>query len=235
MIPQDYRLKKMKVSAYKIGSGECNNYPLIEHIAAFGKPMIVSTGMNDIPAIKKTVQILRAKRVPYALLHCTSIYPTPYEKIRLGALADLQRTFPDAVVGLSDHSLGNYTCFAATALGASILEKHFTSKKSWPGPDILISIDPPELADLMVGTRAIFSARGGKKVILPEEKPTINFAYACVVATKDIAAGEKITMENVWVKRPGTGEIKAKDLSKVLARVAKVDIKKDQQLSWKII
>src|SRR3989344_1669268 len=82
------RLKKMKVSAYKIGSGECNNYPLIEHIAAFGTPMIVSTGMYDIPAIKKTVQILRAKRAPYALRRCPSIYPTPYEKIRLGALAD---------------------------------------------------------------------------------------------------------------------------------------------------
>lgn len=229
------RLEKMGVAAYKIGSGECNNYPLVEHIANYGKPVIVSTGMNNLSAIRNTVRILRAKRIPYALMHCTSIYPTPHDKIRLGALKDLRQAFPDAVLGLSDHSIGNYACFGAVALGASILEKHFTSKKSWPGPDIPISIDPRELTDLISGTQAIFAAGGGKKNILPEEKPTINFAYACVVAIKDVATGDKLTLENVWVKRPGTGEIKAKDLPKVLGRKAKVDIKKDQQLTWKII
>ena len=133
---------------------------------AFGKPMIVSTGMNDIPAIRKTVKILRCAKVPFALLHCTSVYPTPYDKVRLGSLSDLQRAFPDAVIGLSDHSLGNYTCLGAVALGASILEKHFTSKKSWPGPDVPISIDPGELRDLTSGANAVFAARGGNKTIL---------------------------------------------------------------------
>ena len=98
--------------------------------------------MNDLTSIKPAVQILRDANVPFALMHCTSMYPTPYEKVRLGALSALAEHFPDAVLGLSDHSIGNYTCFAATALGARILEKHFTSDKSWPGPDIPISIDP---------------------------------------------------------------------------------------------
>ena len=130
------RLERMGVPAYKIGSGECNNYPLIRHIAAFGKPVILSTGMNDLDSIEPAVAILRDARIPYALLHCTSMYPTPYDKVRLGALSDLRARFPDAVLGLSDHSIGNYTCLAAVALGARVLEKHFTSDKSWPGPDI---------------------------------------------------------------------------------------------------
>src|SRR3989338_5239077 len=162
------RLEKMNVPAYKIGSGECNNYPLIEHIAKFGKPIILSTGMNDIPSIKATVQILEKYKVPYALLHCTSLYPTPYEKVRLGALEDLKKNFPNAVIGLSDHSVGNYTCFASVSLGASILEKHFTSDKNWPGPDIAVSIDPKELKDLILGSDAIHQALGGKKTILKE-------------------------------------------------------------------
>jgi len=115
----------MGVSAYKIGSGECNNYPLIEHIASFGKPIILSTGMNDLKSISKSVAIFEKKGIDYALLHTTSIYPTPYEKIRLGALNDLRSNFPNSVIGLSDHSIGIYTCLAAVALGASILEKHF--------------------------------------------------------------------------------------------------------------
>jgi len=229
------RLNKMGVLSFKIGSGECNNYPLIEHIAKFDKPVILSTGMNDIPSIKKSVAILRRHKIPYALLHCTSMYPTPYEKVRLGSIRQMARTFPDAVIGLSDHSLGNYTCFGAVALEASILEKHFTSDKSWPGPDVPISIDPHELSELILGSRAIFAARNGTKTKLPEEQPTINFAYACVVAIQDIQKGEKLTRANIWVKRPGTGEIKAVDYKKLIGRTAKIQIKKDDQLKWKNI
>jgi N-acetylneuraminate synthase len=229
------RLESMGVQAYKIGSGECNNYPLIRHIAAYKKPVILSTGMNDIKAIEPAVRILRDSGVPFALLHCTSIYPTPYETVRLGAIKDLENHFPDAITGLSDHSIGNYTCFAATALGASILEKHFTSDKSWQGPDIPISIDPTELKDLIFGSNAIFLANGGSKDILEKEQPTINFAYSCVVATKNIMAGEKLTQDNIWVKRPGTGEIKAALYSDVLGKVASKYIMKNKQLEWKDI
>ncbi|MGO9109568.1 MAG: N-acetylneuraminate synthase family protein [Thermoguttaceae bacterium] len=226
------RLEAMDVPAYKIGSGECNNYPLIKHIASYNKPVILSTGMNDLRSITPAVEILRAARVPFALLHCTSIYPTPYDKVRLGALSVLAKTFPDAVLGLSDHSFGNCTCFAAVALGASILEKHFTSDKTWPGADISISIDPRELKELVEGSRAIHEALGGDKMILPEEKPTIDFAYACVVSLRDIAAGEPLSRENIWVKRPGTGQIKAVDFENLLGKLAKRPIPADNQLNW---
>jgi sialic acid synthase SpsE len=226
------RLERMGVAAYKIGSGECNNYPLVEHIASYGKPVILSTGMNDLASIAPAVDILRRRGVPFALLHCTSMYPTPYEKVRLGAMVELGRAFPDAVVGLSDHSLGNYTCFGAVALGASILEKHFTSDKSWPGPDVPISIDPAELRDLVQGARAIHAASGGRKQVLPEEQPTIDFAYACVVALRDISEGRTLTAEDIWVKRPGTGEIKAVDFERLLGRVVRRSIPRNAQLRW---
>jgi sialic acid synthase SpsE len=226
------RLAKLGVSAYKIGSGECNNYPLIRHIASYGKPIILSTGMNDIPSVAKAVAVLREARASFALLHTTSMYPTPYDKVRLGALSDLGRSFPEVVIGLSDHSVGNYTCFASVALGASILEKHFTSDKTWPGPDIQVSIDPAELRELIQGSAAVHKALGGSKTVLPEEQPTIDFAYACVVTIEDIAAGEKLSAKNIWVKRPGTGEIKAVDYDGLLGKTAKRGLQRDVQLRW---
>lgn len=226
------RLRKMDVAAYKIGSGECNNYPLVRHIAGFGKPVILSTGMNDIDSVRPSVESLRSAGVPFALLHCTSMYPTPYSKVRLGGIAELQQAFPDAIVGLSDHSLGNYTCLAAVALGARILERHFTSDRSWPGPDVPISMDPAELKDLVVGSKAVFEASGGHKTILADEQPTIDFAYACVVTTREIQQGEQFSDDNTWVKRPGTGEIKAKDLERVRGRSAARTLAADTQVSW---
>ena len=139
------------------------------------------------------------------------------------------------MIGLSDHSLGIYTCLASVALGASILEKHFTSNKSWQGPDIPLSITPVELRELISGSEAIFQSLGGSKTILPEEKSTIDFAYSCVVTINDIKKGEKITSENVWVKRPGTGEIPAEDFSKILNKKALVDIRKNVQLKIEMI
>lgn len=224
------RLQRMNPVGYKIGSGECNNYPLIKHIASFGKPIILSTGMNDIASVTPAVEILREADVPFGLLHCTSMYPTPYDKVRLGAITDLATAFPDAVTGLSDHSMGNYTCFAAIALGARILEKHFTSSHDWPGPDVPISLDPPQLADLVAGSRAIFDALGGSKTVLEEEAPTIAFAYASVVAIADIKAGDAFSAKNIWVKRPGTGEILAVHYEQLLGRRAVRDISLNAQL-----
>jgi N-acetylneuraminate synthase len=226
------RLEKLCVRGYKIGSGECNNYPLIEHIARYGKPIILSTGMNNFASITKSVEILRRYKVPYALLHCTSIYPTPYDKVRLNALYEMRAAYPDAVLGLSDHSLSNYPCLGATALGASILERHFTSDKSWPGPDIQVSMDPEDLRELIEGSRAIHQALGGKKEILKEEQPTIDFAYACVVAIQDIGAGDQLNEANIWVKRPGTGEIKAESFSALLGKKVKAAVRKNEQLRW---
>jgi len=229
------RLEGMDVCAYKIGSGECNNYPLIEHVAGFGKPIILSTGMNDLKSVGKAVEILRRQGVPFALMHCTSLYPTPYERVRLGALEQLAKAFPDAVLGLSDHSPSIYPCLGAVAVGARILERHFTSDKTWPGPDIPISMDPPDLRALVEGSRAIYASLGGEKTVLSEEQPTIDFAYACVVSIQDIVAGELLTRDNIWVKRPGTGEIKAVHFGDLLGGRAKLNIPKDRQLRWEWI
>jgi sialic acid synthase SpsE len=227
------RLESMNVPAYKIGSGECNNYPLIRHIAGYGKPVILSTGMNDFASIDPAVEILRRAGVPFALLHCTSIYPTPYKMVRLNAVAEMAKRYPDAVMGFSDHSLGNFASIASIALGGRIVEKHFTSDKSWPGPDVPISIDPSELHELIAGCRAVWEASGGSKTILTEEQPTIDFAYACVVAIRNIALGERLSAENIWVKRPGTGEIKAVDFEKLLGRKVANAINANTQLRWR--
>jgi N-acetylneuraminate synthase len=164
------------------------------------------------------------------LMHCTSMYPTPYEQVRLGAIGDLIEAF-GLPVGLSDHSIGIYTCLAAVALGACALEKHFTMTRSWPGPDVPISIEPHELSDLVIGARAVWAARGGSKTILREEQPVIDFAYASVVTIAPVRSGETLGFDNIWAKRPGTGPIHARELHAVLGKRATRDLPKDTQLS----
>jgi len=226
------RLERMGVSAYKIGSGECNNYPLIEHIASFGKPMIVSTGMNDINSVRKMVNILEEYNVPYALLHTTNLYPTPSHLVRFGAMQELQKEFPHAVIGLSDHTTSNLACFGAVALGASILERHFTDSMDRNGPDIVNSMDPEALKELIIGSIELAKMRGGKKEAAKEEQVTIDFAFATVVTIKPIKKGELFTKENIWVKRPGTGEINAENFANILGTVAIRDIDIDKHVSW---
>lgn len=226
------RLERMGVLAYKIGSGEMNNYPLLEHIALFGKPMIVSTGMNDIEAVRKAVAILEKKDVQYALLHTTNLYPTTPELVRLGAMQELQREFPNTVIGLSDHTTNNNACLAAAALGASILERHFTDRKDRTGPDMICSMTPEEMRDLIKGSAEIALMRGGKKEAAREEQVTIDFAFATVVTIKPINKGDIFTKENLWVKRPGTGEIRAENYSSIMGKTAKNSLMEGEHLKW---
>ena len=226
------RLERMGVCAYKIGSGECNNYPLVEHIASFGKPMIVSTGMNDINSVRKTVNILEEYNVPYALLHTTNLYPTPSHLVRFGAMKELQKEFPNAVVGLSDHTTSNLACFGAVALGASILERHFTDSMDRDGPDIVNSMDPAALKELIDGSIELAKMRGGRKEAAKEEQVTIDFAFATVVSIANIKKGETLTEENIWVKRPGTGGIAAESYNDILGKIANKNIEIDKHLSW---
>lgn len=224
------RLIKFDITAFKIGSGECNNYPLIKYISKLGKPIILSTGMNSIDSIHKSVEIMRAAKVPFALLHCTNVYPTPPELVRLGAITQLREHFPDAVVGLSDHTTSNYACLGAVAVGASLLERHFTDSMDRPGPDIVCSMDPAELRRLIEGSEIIFQARGGQKGAVEAEAPTIAFAFASVVAIKDIQVGERLSEENIWVKRPGGGDFSADDFEGLLGKTASNSIKKGFQI-----
>ena len=215
------RLAKFEVPAFKIGSGECNNYPLVRHIAKFGKPIILSTGMNSIESIRPSVEIMRKAKIPFALLHCTNIYPTPHKLVRLNAILELKKEFPDAVVGLSDHTTSNYTSFGAVSLGASILERHFTDNMKRLGPDISSSMDINALQQLIEGSRIIFEALSGDKSALPEESATISFAFASVVAIRDIQPGEVLSEENIWVKRPSGGDFSAREFDELLGKTAK--------------
>ena len=229
------RLHKMGIPAYKIGSGECNNYPLLKHIASFGKPIILSTGMNTIKSIKKAVDIFNQHNVPYALLHTTNVYPTPANIVRLGALNEIQREFPNSVIGLSDHTESNLACLGAVVLGASILERHFTDTMERKGPDIVCSMDEFECKNLIRESKLMKQMRGGKKGPVEEEKPTIDFAYASVVTIKDIMPGEIFSKENIWVKRPGTGEILAESYDELLGKEAINGLSKDSFVSWRDI
>lgn len=229
------RLERMNVLAYKIGSGECNNYPLLDLVASYGKPMIVSTGMNNLESVKKAVEILEKRNVPYALLHTTNLYPTPSKLVRLGAMQELEKEFPNGLVGLSDHTTSNLACFAATALGASILERHFTDRKDRPGPDIINSMDPIELKELIIGSEEITKMRGGKKEAAAEEEVTIKFAFATVVTIAKIKKGEVYSSDNIWIKRPGTGEILAEHYNDIIGKVASRDIEIDSHIKWEDI
>ena len=216
------RLKSWDVPLFKIGSGECNNYPLVEHIASFGKPVIMSTGMNTIDSIQPSVDILRSAGVSFALLHTTNLYPTPNRLIRLGAMTKLAEAFPDAVLGLSDHSLSNSACIASVALGARILERHFTDLPTRPGPDISCSMTPEEASALIVATEEVFEASGGGKGPADEEMVTMDFAFASVVATRDLFPGDILGPDNIWVKRPAGGDFGPADLKGLYGvRVAK--------------
>jgi N-acetylneuraminate synthase len=229
------RLHRMNVQMYKIGSGECNNYPLVKLIASYGKPIILSTGMNDFDSITPAVEIIKTWGCPLALLHCVSMYPAPYDKMNLGAIQELKARY-HVPVGLSDHSLGLYCSFAAVALGADIIERHFVSDRSWSGPDVPISIIPEELRQLVEGRAAIVSALAGAGGEVNQgERETAKFAYASVVSTRPIRQGESISQDNIWVKRPGTGMIKAAQYEACLGRVALKDIPKDTQLTWEMM
>ncbi len=226
------RLRKFDIPAYKIGSGECNNYPLLEHICSFGKPVILSTGMNTIESVRKAVAIFDKHHIPVALLHTTNLYPTPIHLVRYGAMKEMHNAFPDKVFGLSDHTLNNNACLGAVALGASILERHFTDTMQRIGPDIVCSMDEKTCSELIVNSKEIWQMRGGTKAPAKEEQVTIDFAFATVCSIQSIAKGEKLTKENIWVKRPGTGKILAEHFDSLLGKTATRTIENDEQLTF---
>jgi N-acetylneuraminate synthase len=226
------RLKKFDIPAYKIGSGECNNYPLLEHIALFGKPVILSTGMNTIESIAKAVAIFDKHNVPVALLHTTNLYPTPIHLVRYGAMMEMHNAFPKKVFGLSDHTLNNNACIGAVALGASILERHFTDHMNRTGPDIVCSMDEKNCKELIKSSAEIALMRGGTKRPANEEQVTIDFAFATVCTIAPISLGEIFTKGNIWVKRPGTGKILAEHYPSILGKKATRNITYDEQLDF---
>jgi sialic acid synthase SpsE len=225
-------LAEIEIPAFKIGSGECDNFLLIEHIASIGKPVILSTGMQTSSSIKKPVSILEASNVDYAILECTNIYPCPPDQISLGSITDLYANFPNAEIGFSDHSIGPEMALASVAMGATIVEKHFTDTKKRKGPDISCSMDPSELEYLIKKSKDISAARDRKKFVAETEKEVYKFARSSIVADIDIPGGTLLTRENIWARRPGNGQIPGYEYQKVIGKRARKEIKKNQQIKW---
>ncbi len=225
-------LETLDVPAYKIGSGEADNLPLIRHIASKGKPVIMSTGMQTIETIRASVQILEDSGVDYALLECTNLYPSPPEIVSLQGVTDLRTAFPNAVVGFSDHSIGPEMALASVALGACILERHYTDTRYRKGPDISCSMDPAELRHLIDRSREIHIALHNPKQRTAAEEDVYKFARASVVADADLPAGHTITEADIWARRPGSGAIAGYDFDKVVGKTLKVAVTRNQQLTW---
>ncbi len=217
--------------AFKIGSGEMTDIPTLTRISSFGKPMIVSTGMSTFDEIDRTYQALVKRDTPLILMNCVSEYPPVYEDLNLGVIGEMIKRFPKALVGHSDHTPDLYTCFAAVALGARLLEKHVILDKRQSGPDQSVSIEFDELARLVEGARKIEVGLGTEKSIHGREASIRTWASRSIVSTRAIAEGETITQEEIWSKRPGTG-IPAYQMDEVIGCRAARDIPCNTLISW---
>jgi len=223
-------LDEIGVAAFKTGSGELTNIPMLRHIARKGKPMIVSTGMATIEEIEETVSTLKQEGAKFILMHCTSAYPPRYEQINLQFIPHLKERF-GVLVGHSDHTPDIWTALGAVALGARVIEKHFTLDRALKGPDHHISLEPQEFRTMVNAIRKLEAALGSEKKVHPDEEPVRKWAHHSVVSLCDIPAGSVITPEMVGVKRPGWG-IPAKHLEEFYGRVAKRDIPANSLLRW---
>ncbi len=230
------RLEKMDIPAYRISSSLMNNYPLVEYIASKRKPILLSTGMNDIQHIKKAVDIIRKYHDNFAIMHCTNIYPTPPDKIRLHAIEELKESFPGVVLGLSDHSLNNNSSYAAMTLGVSIIEKHFTDSKKRIDQDTEWSMTKSECEELISFAKEIDDMKKGEKnVLLEEEKDRMEMYFNTIVTTRKIRKGSIITREKITTKSPNKLGIKAEDMHKILWKKVNKDIEPDCHIEWEDI
>lgn len=225
-------LAEIDIPAFKIGSGECTNIPLIRHIAKFKKPIILSTGMQPINNLLRSINILESREIEYALLECTNLYPSKPEFVSLKGILELKKNFPNAIIGFSDHSIGPYMAIASVALGASIIERHFTDSRYRQGPDISCSMDPIELKILIEKSKEIFIASKNEKQRSTPEEKVYKFARGSIVADKNLLAGHQIQEVDIWARRPGNGEIPAEKFDDLIGRRLKKDVKYNTQLKW---
>ena len=210
----------------KIPSGEITNIPLLNFLSKTNLKLILSTGMSTLKEVDNAVKILKKKDL--SILHCNSAYPTPMKDINLNVIKFFQKKYSHAKIGFSDHSLGIEAGIAAAAIGAKIIEKHFTLSKKLSGPDHKISLDPIELNTFIKSIKNISSALGSyTKNVTRSEKINIIPARKSIYASKDIKIGEKFSEINLTTKRPQKG-LKASDWKKVLKHKSKYNFKKNQ-------
>jgi N-acetylneuraminate synthase len=225
-------LQRVGVDAWKIASGEVGTLPMLEKIAATGKPVMLSTGMSPWAEIDTAVDILRGGKGAFAVMQCTSIYPTPPEKTGLNVIPELRRRY-DCAVGLSDHSGVIYPALAAVAEGIEVLELHVTFDRDDPGPDVPASVTFEELSQIMEGIRFIEIARRqplDKDAQAREFEELRAIFNKSIVAATDLAAGTVLTFEHLCLKKPGSG-LSAAHLDEVVGRSLKRDVVKDALLS----
>jgi N,N'-diacetyllegionaminate synthase len=228
-------LDALAVALFKVPSGEITNLPLLRHVAAKGRPIILSTGMADLEEVGQAVAAIRAAGdPPLAVLHCLSAYPAPVGEVNLRAMDSLASRF-GCPVGFSDHTLGIEIAVAAAARGAAIIEKHLTLDKTLPGPDHRASLDPAEFGAMVRAIRAVESALGdGVKRPMPSEADTRRVARKSLVAARALKAGERIAAGDLASKRPGTG-ISPAELPRVLGLPLARDIAADEVIPWEAL
>jgi N,N'-diacetyllegionaminate synthase len=224
-------LDRLGVVAFKIGSGEITNFPLLRHIAGKGRPIILSTGMSTLDEIAASIAVIREGRArEIVLLHCITSYPAKIEDMNLRAMETLRHTF-DLPVGLSDHSLGATIPIAAVAMGACVMEKHFTLDNNLPGPDHRASLEPDELKQMVKAIRDVEKALGdGIKKPTADEEKNMKAARRSIIAKVDIPKGTIITEEMLDIKRPGTG-IEPRHMNLILGKKAKENIQPNEPIT----
>jgi N,N'-diacetyllegionaminate synthase len=227
-------LAEMNIPFYKIPSGEITNLPYLRHVASKGKPVFMSTGMSTLEEVRVAMDVLLeagVKKDDINILHCNTEYPTPVEDVNLRAMLTIESKL-GVKVGYSDHTLGIEVAVAAVALGASVIEKHFTLNRTLPGPDHAASLEPKELKAMVTAIRNIEQALGdGVKSPSPSEKKNIPLARKSIVAKKLINKGKTFSKDNLTVKRPGTG-ISPMEWDKLLGRISNKDYNKDDIISF---
>ena len=229
----NFLVDELNMPFIKIGSGEVTNLPYLRKIAAKNKPIIMSTGMANLGEVEEAINTIRSgnSKAQISLLHCTTNYPTPYEEVNLKAMQTLAAAFK-LPVGYSDHTLGIEVPVAAVAMGAKIIEKHFTLDKNLPGPDHKASLEPDELKEMVKAIRNIEMALGdGIKKPNKSEIEIIKIVRRSLIATRDIRAGEIIKESDITIKRPGTGILpKFKEI--VIGMKLVNDIRQDEPFRW---
>jgi len=228
-------LFRLGMSIFKISSGDLTNLPLLIHIAGYGRPIILSTGMSTIKEIRDAVKVIfSAGNRRLTLLHCTSNYPTKYEDVNLRAMDSMKKFF-HVPIGYSDHTQGSEIALAAVVLGAAVIEKHFTLDNNLTGPDHKTSLEPKEFREMVGSIRIVESALGdGVKKPAKSESDIRLVARKSIVADRDISRGTKITRDMLAIKRPGTG-IAPKWLSRLVGKHVKRTIKRDRVFNWDLI
>lgn len=226
-------LERLGVGAYKIGSDDGYNIPYLKYVASRGKPVLMSTGMSTLDEVRESVEaVFSTGNRKLILLHAITSYPTHPDNVNLAAMQTLAREFPGVDVGYSDHTVGPVACLAAAALGARVLEKHFTWDRNAEGPDHMLSADPAEMKAIVDGVRLIERMRGdGVKRPAPSESTTRRNNRKSVVLERPVRAGERLTAAHLAVKRPGYG-IQPKHLEELFGRAVRRDLQADDVLTW---